>query len=286
VVISRGRLDMTTLPDGTTPSIGNAVPRTVRVSAPDGRIDVTVGPGPNGTNAITWTYMQDEAFGVPPPQRTEVILPGFVSAALQAITLHPAADPPLVAGATEGTIALGATPTNAALWQAIASFNSGDLKGARTAFQSLADPAFRPARAAGLFWVAGHPATFAGERELLAETISLLEAELAEHTNNWAAEDLLLQARLADDAERYRTLYGYAGTPAAENLGRSGSLVEQFQPGHPYYLKGRILWLRNRGGLDPLRNTVSWERAQWLARQLDTNWGAANPFVHLYATDQ
>ena len=43
----------TTLPDGTTPSLGNAVPRTVRVNAPDGRIEVTVGMGPNGTNAIT-----------------------------------------------------------------------------------------------------------------------------------------------------------------------------------------------------------------------------------------
>ena len=121
---------------------------------------------------------------------------------------------------------------------------------------------------------------------MLAETITLLQAELTANPTNWAAEDLLLQARLADDAERYRTLYGYADTPAAENLGRSCSIVEQFQPGHPYYLKGRILWLRNRGGLDPNRNTISWERAQWLARQMDTNRGAVNPFVHLYATDQ
>ena len=286
VVISRGRLDMTTLPDGATPGIGNAVPRTVRVSAPEGRIEVTVGMGPNGTNAIYWTYWLDESASQPPQQRTEVLVPGFIAAALQALTLHPAADPPLVAGPTEGTIALGATPTNAVLLQAIARFNAGDMDGARAAFQSLTDPAYRVTRAAGLFWVAGHPATIAGERDLLAETIALLEAELAVNPTNWAAEDLLLQARLADDAERYRTLYGYGGTPAAENLGRSCSLVEPFQPGHPYHLKGRILWLRNRGGLDPNRNTISWERAQWLARQLDPAWGGVNPFVRLYATDQ
>jgi hypothetical protein len=285
VVISRGRLDQTTLPDGTTPSIGNAVPRTLRVSAPDGRIEVTVGMGPNGTNAITWTYWLDESASQPPQQRTDVLVPGFTSAALQALTLHPAADPPLIAGPTEGTIALGATPTNAALLQAIALFNTGDMAGAQAPFQSLTDPAFRVTRAAGLFWVAGHPATIAGERGLLEKTVSLLQTELAGNPTNWAAEDLLLQARLADDAERSRTLYGYAGTPATENLGRGCSLVEQFQPGHPYDLKGRILWLRNRGGLDPNRNTISWERAQWQARQLDTNWGAVNAFVRLYATD-
>ena len=142
VVISRGRLDQTTLPDGVTPSIGNAVPRTVRVSAPDGQINITVGAGPNGTNAITWTYWLDESASQPPQQRTEVIVPGFTAAALQAITLHPAADPPLLAGPTEGTIVLGATPTNAALFEAIARFNTKDMASANAAFQSLSIPHF------------------------------------------------------------------------------------------------------------------------------------------------
>lgn len=79
IVISRGRLDQTTLPDGRTPSLGNAVPRTVRVNAPDGRIEVLVGMGPNGTNAITWTYWLDESASQPPQQRIEVLVPGGVS---------------------------------------------------------------------------------------------------------------------------------------------------------------------------------------------------------------
>jgi len=45
VIIFRGRFDVATLPDGRTPGIGNAVPRTVRVDASDGFIEVTVGPG-------------------------------------------------------------------------------------------------------------------------------------------------------------------------------------------------------------------------------------------------
>jgi len=90
------------------------------------------------------------------------------------------------------------------------------------------------------------------------------------------------------DAERYRRLYGYAaaGASAAENLGRSCALVSELPEDHPYAVKGRILWLRNRGGLDPRRVTASWERAQAEARELLPDHGAVNPYVRLYATDQ
>lgn len=286
VLITRGRLDVTTLPDGRTPSIGNAVPRTVRVDAFDGTVEVTVGPG-ESTEPATWDFVLDECPSVPRPERRqEVIVPAYSGAGLQALTLHPAVDPPLVAGAEPGTITLGDAPDSPPLLGAVELYNSGDVTGAREAFAGLFLPELRVARAAGLFWVAGHPATLGGERALLAEAEALLEAALVESPDDYAASDLLLSVRLADDAERYRELLGYGGTPAVENLGRANALVEQFQPDHPYYLKGQILWLRNRGGLDPRRCTVSWERAQWLAQQLDPAWGNVNPYVHLYATDE
>ncbi|MHC4136623.1 MAG: hypothetical protein ACYS0K_16820, partial [Planctomycetota bacterium] len=258
---------------------GNAVPRTVRVSAPDGFIEVAVGSHPNGASPIEWTYEQDEDPNNPPTTRTAVLVPAFSAANLQALTLHPAAEPPLQRVGAD--LARAAAPDEPGLDQALALFNAGDVAGTRAGFLGLADP---KTRAAGLFWVAGHPA-------LLDEEVALLEAAEAllapEAARDHAAADLLLQVRLALDAERYRRLFGYAssGAPATDNLSRSCSLVEQFQPDHPYALKGAILWLRNRGGLDPRRVTVSWERAQWLARQLEPDWGTVNPYVHLYATD-
>jgi hypothetical protein len=86
--------------------------------------------------------------------------------------------------------------------------------------------------------VAGHPATLDGERELLWEAARLLEEVLAADPEDHAARRLLLQVRLADDAERYRTLYGYGGTPGVENLGRSNALVEQFRPEPPLLPEG------------------------------------------------
>jgi len=258
---------------------GNAVPRTVRVSAPDGFIEVTVGSHPDGASPIEWTYEQDEDPKNPPATRTAVLVPAFSSASLQALTLHPAADPPLEQAG--GRLVGAGAPDEPGLDQALALFNAGDVAGARAAFSALSDP---KTRAAGLFFVAGHLA-------LLDEEVALLEAAealLAPLATDFAAEDLLLQVRLALDAERYRRLYGYtsSGAPATDNLGRSCSLVEQFQPDHPYYLKGAVLWLRNRGGLDPRRVTASWERAQWRARQLEPDWGTVNPYIHLYATDE
>ncbi|MHC4972073.1 MAG: IPT/TIG domain-containing protein [Planctomycetota bacterium] len=259
---------------------GSAVPRTVRVSAPDGFIEVTVGAHPDGANPIEWTYEQDEDPNNPPSTRTAVLVPAFSAASLQALTLHPAADPPLAR--VGGDLAQVAAPDEPGLDAALALFNAGDMAGARAAFDALADP---KTRACGLFWVAGHPAQIDEEVVLLETAAALLAPEAP---RDHAAADLLLQVRLALDAERYRRLYGYtsSGAPATDNLGRSCALVEQFQPDHPYVLKGTILWLRNRGGLDPRRVTASWERAQWLARQLEPNWGTVNPYVHLYATDE
>jgi len=273
----RGSFDQT--------EIGSAVPRTLRVDASGGFIEVTMGPGPGG-GAITWDHELDQC-PTPPaggPVYTSVLVPAYDAAPLQALTIHPAADPPLVWSG--GQLAVGAAPPDPGLQQAVASFNAGDLAGARAGFEALSDPALRSARAAGLFWVAGHPALIEGERELLADAEGLLEVVLDDDPQDWAAEDLLLQVKMADDAERFREALGYGGTSASENMGRSCSLTENWQPEHPYYLKGRILWLRNRGGLDPRRCSVSWERAQALARQLDAAWGTVNPFVHLYATDQ
>ncbi len=285
VIIFRGRFDVTTLPDGRTPGIGNAVPRTVRVDASEGVIEVTVGPG-SERGPIKWDYLLDECPSVPDPeQRTTDLVPEFTLAGLQAMTLHPAADQPLKRG-DDGKLTIAGAPHADALQEAVDLFNQGDMKGAQSAFEALDEPSLRTARAAGLFWIAGHPATIDGERELMARSITLLEQVLAEAPRNFAAADLLLMVQLADDAERYRSLYGYGGTPASENMGRANAIVEQFQPDHPYYLKGQILWLRNRGGLDPRRCTASWERAQWLARQLESSWGAVNPYVHLYATDE
>ncbi|MHC4340110.1 MAG: hypothetical protein ACYSX0_07860 [Planctomycetota bacterium] len=259
---------------------GHSVPRAVKVSAAGGFIEVTVASHPNGASPIEWTYEQDEDPKNPPSTRTATLVPAFSAACLQALTLHPAAEPPLTLSGNQ--LVRGDAPDEPGLGQALALFNAGDLEGARSAFESLTD---KKLVAAGLFWIAGHPALVDEEPELLDAAELLLAGEAA---RDFAAEDLLLQVQLAKDAERYRRLYGYAasGAPATDNLGRSCALVEQFQPDHPYHLKGQILWLRNRGGLDPRRVTVSWERAQWLAQQLEPDWGALNPYVHLYATDE
>ncbi|MHC4548751.1 MAG: hypothetical protein ACYTEZ_08225 [Planctomycetota bacterium] len=274
---------------------GHSVPRTVRINAAGGFIEVTVGSHPDGAAPIEWTYEQDEDPINPPRTRTATLVPAFSTACLQALTLHPAAGPPLIKSGNE--LVRGDAPDEPGLDQALALFNAADLEGARAAFESLSDAKLK---AAGLFWIAGHPALIdeevalldaaelllagAATRDFAAEDLLLAGAA----TRDFAAEDLLLQVKMAKDAERYRRLFGYAssGAPATDNLGRSCALVEQFPPDHPYRLKGQILWLRNRGGLDPRRVTVSWERAQWLAQQLEPDWGAVNPHVHLYATDE
>jgi hypothetical protein len=291
VLITRGRLGETTLPDGRTPSIGNAVPRTVRVDASEGFIEVTVGPGPN-TEAVYWDFVLDECPSFDEPQqRSEVIIPAYVGASLQALTLHPAANPPLVPvlDGEDRTLAISPDYVGAddpALAAAVDAFNSGDVERALELFLDLDDAEHPVAKAAGLFWVAGHPAIIDIEPQLLGQANALLQSAIAADSGDFAAQDLALQVALAADAEKYRRRYGYGGTPAVENLGRSNSVGEQFQPDHPYYWKGQILWLRNRGGLDPRRCTASWERAQWLAQSLDPKWGDVNPYVHLYATDE
>jgi len=137
-------------------------------------------------------------------------------------------------------------------------------------------------------WVAGHPARFTDEPALLDQAVQILAAQVIADPQDFQAKRLLLEARLATDAERYRALLGYAaaGAPASENLGRSAALCEMLPADHPYFRKCRVLWLRNRGGLDPNRNTVSWERAQFNAGELELLWGTVNPHVHLYATDE
>ncbi|MFH1574584.1 MAG: hypothetical protein ABIG68_11405, partial [Acidobacteriota bacterium] len=287
VTVDVPRMDVNHLRGNFDQSIfGNAVPRTVRVTAPGGYIHLAVGSHPDGAQALTWTYIQDEDPTQPPYERTATLVPAFSSAALQALTIHPAADPPLILSG--GKLVVAGVPAGPELQQALDRFNAGDISAARQAFSALASPGLLAAKANGLFRVAGSPALLDVEPELLAEAEGLLMQVLADKPDDYGAADLLLQVRLAKDAERYRRLYGYAasGSSASENLGRSCSLVENFPPEHPYFLKGQILWLRNRGGLDPRRVTASWERAQWLARQLDPAWGQVNPYVHLYATDE
>ncbi len=159
VLVTRGQLGMTTLPDRRTPSIGMAVPRTVRVTADEGQVLVMVGPGPS-TAAVDWTFHLDECPSSPPAERTEVLIPAFAGAWLQAITLHPAADPPLAAGDALGTIRRVSETPDPQLDEAIAHYNAGDLLAAYDAFKALADPEQRVTQANGLFWLAGHPAAW------------------------------------------------------------------------------------------------------------------------------
>lgn len=287
VTIGADRMDVNHLRGNFDRSVfGNAVPRTARVSAPDGVIEVWVGSQPGGGSPIEWTYEQDEDPRNPPSTRTAVLVPAFSAAGLQALSLHTAQDLPL--SLDEGELIAAEELDDPALLDAVERFNAGDIEGARAGFEALDRPALRTAAALGLAAVAGHPALIDDEPELLARAAELLEAELDDHLWNLAAEDLLLQVRLAADAERYRRLYGYAAaeSSATENMGRSCALVEGLPPDHFYFWKGQILWLRNRGGLDPRRVTASWERAQWLARELDPIWGDVNPYVRLYATDR
>ncbi|MCA8960187.1 MAG: hypothetical protein KDC38_06720 [Planctomycetes bacterium] len=262
---------------------GNAVPVTVYdVDASQGYIEVTIEKTATGDQPITWTYWQDEDPTQPPYQTTATLVPAFSQAGLQAIEVHPAAEPPLV-GSAFGIIE-GSAASTPQLTNAITLFNNGDILGALDAFNALSDPY---ARASGQFWCAGHPAIYEDERVILADVISTLEGLVASNPQDWVASDLLHQARLAEEAEYLRSLFGYeaAGLDAATHLGRSCSLVENFDSFHPYMTKGEILWFRNRGGLDPRRVTVSWEIAQFEAQRLDIWWGVS-PFVTLYSTDQ
>lgn len=285
---------------------GGVVPRRLRVDASGGSILVTLGRDNQARNdpifgalaadgaASRWTFNLDEAANSPPDTvLTAVLVPAFSGAALQALTIAPAVDPPLLLQG--GQLLLGDAPADPDLLAAIASFNQGDLSAARAGFQSLTQPALQTASAAGLLWVAGHPAWFSGEvlgadgeQALLDTALVRLDQVLTANPDDAQAALLHRQAAMASEAEQFRRKLGYAsvGSPSVENLGRSAALAEQFEADHPYARKGQILWLRNRGGLDPLRNTVSWERAQWNAQQQEPVYGAVNPHIHLYATDQ
>jgi len=278
--------------------IGGVAPVRLRVAAPDGVIVVRVardeGTGPDaifgplapGGAPTEWTFDLDESSLTPPGPQTEVLVPGFNGAALQALEIEPPADPPLVLN--NDTLEVADAPADPELVQAVAAYNAGDLEASLALFDGLAANTLQPARAAGLMWIAGHPGRFGDEPGLLEQAEAVLADLVAADPADFQARLLHLQARMARDAERYRSLLGYAaaGAPAAENLGRSAALSELFESEHPYHRKGGILWLRNRGGLDPNRNTVSWERAQWNAGQLDPLWSDINPLVRLYATDQ
>jgi hypothetical protein len=265
--------------------IGSSVPVTVRASAPAGFLEVVMGPHPDGARPVEWTYEQDEDPKNPPYTRTVTLAPAFSAAPLQAIELHTALEPPLVM--EDGELAIGSAPKDPGLTTALVIYNLGEMEAARDAFEMAAGGENRVGAAAGLLFVAGHPAFLDEEPEVLADAEALLVAALADDPEDVPAEDLLREVRICADAERFRRLYGYAysGAPSTENMGRSCALVENLPPQHPYHLKGQILWLRNRGGLDPRRVTVAWERSQWLARQLDPEWGDVNPYVRLYATD-
>ncbi|MCG7754930.1 hypothetical protein, partial [Flavihumibacter cheonanensis] len=93
--------------------------------APDGVIEVTVGPHPSGASPIEWTYEQDEDPVHPPSTKTAVLVPAFTAPCLQALTVHPAADPPL---RLEGdTLVRAAAPDDPGLAVALARFNAGDM---------------------------------------------------------------------------------------------------------------------------------------------------------------
>jgi len=266
---------------------GSAVPITLRVNASKGFIELTVATSPTGAQPITWTFLQDEDPKNPPTLKTETLVQAFSAAPLQALVLTPAAHPPLIG--QNGVLLLGDAPSDPDLTTAIAKFNAGDLPGAQAAFSALTDDGLRAAKAAGLFWVAGHPATSGTEVALLDQAGQLLSDVLADDPENWAALLLALQVSLARDAEGQRLLYGYEASDsgAVQNMGRSCALAETFfDTDLAYSQKSKILWLRNRGGLDPQRVTISWERAQWQAQQLAPQWAAVNPHVRLYATDQ
>lgn len=268
--------------------VGNAVPTTVRVDASSGFIEVTVGPSPGSNQPITWDYLPDECPNPPPPANpiTTVLVPAFSQAGLQALELHPAANPPL--GLSGGDLVQQTGATDPQLDAAIAAFNAGDVHAAKDLALAVNGGRIDPVKANLLFWIAGSPAYNEDETELLDLAASLLDGWLALAPVDYGAADLRLELELARNAEHYRRVLGYAAYPqsAAENLGRSCALVENFDADHPYALKGQILYLRNRGGLDPRRCSASWERAQELAQQLDPIYGAVNPYVHLYATDQ
>jgi hypothetical protein len=268
---------------------GNAVPRTVRVSAPDGIISLKIGPGAF-TGETTWQYEVDQCAD-PKGNGTyeKLIVPAYDVASLQGLTIRPAVDAPIVG--QDGQIELLNAPADAALDNVISLFNAGDLTGAQEAAKGLSDETMPVAKAAALLWIAGHPALHDVEGELLAEAGALLKAVIPADINAWTAQDaanahLMLQVSMANDAEFYRRALGYGNPASSENMGRSNSLTEQWAADHPYYLKGRILWFRNRCGLDPRRCSVSWERGQLFAQQMDAQWGAVNPYVHLYATDE
>jgi hypothetical protein len=265
---------------------GSSVPCSLTVSAPDGRIDLMLGPQPGASAPVTWTYEQDEAPNKPPVTKTATLLPAYGGASLTALTLHGHQVSPLVRKG--GKLVLGDAPSHPALKKALDAFNANRPEDALAALQGLSDPGLQAVKAAGLFWVAGHPGIVQAEEELLTEAESLLEAVLLDDDQQLAAHDLLLQVRLALSAEESRAQRGYSETnaPAAENFGRSCNLVEELPPDHPYWLKGRILWIRNRGGLDPNRVTVTWERAQWKAQEMLAEGFGENPFVRLYATDE
>lgn len=267
------------------PFFGFSVPRTLRVVAPEGFVTCRLSGMPDSDRPIEWTYLQDEDPTQDPTTKTVVLTPAFRLAALQAMTLCPAADQPLVF--QDGRLEIGDAPADTQLQDALDAFNSLDLEAALQGFEELQAPHLQAARAAGIFWVAGHPGTWRDEPQLLERAQTGLDVALALDPLNSALERLTLELDMARQAESYRQALGYAanGQSSSENLGRSCSLTEAFTTNQAYYRKGRILWLRNRGGLDPRRVTASWERAQWLAGQLDGTWGDINPFVRLYATD-
>ena len=100
--------------------------------------------------------MPDEGPTRPPYQRTVTLVPPYTSAALQAVTVHPAADPPLIL--SRGQLGAAGAPPDPDLKPALDLLNAGEVEAARHAFAALCAPALRAAKAAGLFWVAGYPA--------------------------------------------------------------------------------------------------------------------------------
>jgi len=269
VIHLRGRFDSSIF--------GNVVPRRVRAAARNGSIVIEMASHPDGANPIEWTYTQDEDPNDPRQVKTVVLVPAYTAAALAALEIHTAVDAPLVRHASHPDVAA-----------ALGHLANGDLDLARVGFESLPGRKLRAASAAGLFAVAGHPAFLDDEPALLQIASQKLLEVLQDDPGDLAARDLRGEIARMADAERYRRLYGYAAanSSAAENMGRSCALVEELPADHPYHLKGRILWIRNRGGLDPRRVTAGWEQAQLRARGLDRDWGAVNPYVHLYATDE
>ena len=206
-------------------------------------------PAPGRGRPIEWTYEQDEDPKNPPSTRTATLVPAYQAVRAAGPDAAPRRRP--AAGPEGGTLVRGSAPDEAGLDGALALFNAGDVEGARDAFEAPRRPARRGAR--GLFWVAGHPALVDDEPELLAGPRPCSIAARGRRPRGGAISCCRSAWPGTPSATGASTATRPPGRPRRTTWAAPAALVETFPPDHPYHLKGQILWLRNRGGLDPRR---------------------------------